>query len=108
MTKAHLFTNSSIQSTENPLIPIPRDRIYSQIRIAYISKMIDGIPTQQHSNSQSQVLREPIGRNDSRAHPPAHSFIKYTENPHISIPTVRYCRTKYTNRKRGENLTKSM
>ena len=62
--------------------------------------MIDGISTQQYTNSQSQILNEPMGRNDNRAYPSVQSFFKYTENPHTSIPTVRYCRIKYTNRKR--------
>ena len=61
--------------------------------------MIDGISTQQHTDSQSQILNEPMGRNDNRAYPSVHSFFKYTENPHTSIPTVRYCRIKYTNKK---------
>ena len=61
--------------------------------------MIDGISTQQYTNSQSQILNEPMGRNDNRAYPSVQSFFKYTENPHTSIPTVRYCRIKYTNKK---------
>ena len=44
-----------------------------------------------------------MGRNDNRAYPSVQSFFKYTENPHTSIPTVRYCRIKYTNKKKKSN-----
>ena len=69
--------------------------------------MIDGISTQQYTDSQSQILNEPMGRNDNRAYPSVQSFFKYTENPHTSIPTVRYCRIRYTNRKKKRNRKKT-